>query len=178
VGIPALPEFKTEKYMDLLIPEVGTIFWTLIVFSIAFFILAKYAWKPLLKALKERDNSIAQALQAAETAKKEVGQLHVESEKLLAEAKAERDIIVQEAREFKETVMNEAREHAKSEGHKLIAEAREAIRNERAAAIQDIKKQVAELSVAISEKILMKELSDPGKQEALIEKSLSDLKFN
>jgi len=164
--------------MDLLIPETGTIFWSIIGFSIALFILTKYAWKPLLKGLKERDNSIAKALQAAETAKRDVSQLHSQSEKLLAEAKAERDKIIQEAREFKETVMNEAREHAKLEGHKMITEAREAIRNERTAAIQDIKKQVAELSVAISEKILVKELSDPGKQEALIEKSLSDLKFN
>lgn len=164
--------------MDLLIPETGTIFWAFIGFSLAFFILAKFAWKPMLKGLKERDNSIAQALQAAETAKKDVSQLHTDSERLLAEAKAERDKIVQEAREFKESVMNDAREHAKHESHKMITEAREAIRNERAAAIQDIKKQVAELSVAISEKILMKELSDAGKQEELIEKSLKDLKFN
>ena len=164
--------------MDLLIPEVGTIIWALIGFSLVFFILAKFAWKPLLKGLNERDNSIAQALQAAESAKRDVSQMHSENEKLFAEAKAERDKIIQEAREFKETVMNEAREHAKLEGHKMITEAREAIKNERAAAIQEIKRQVTELSVAISEKILVKELSDPGKQEALIEKSLSDLKFN
>jgi F-type H+-transporting ATPase subunit b len=164
--------------MDLLIPETGTIFWAFIGFSLAFFILAKFAWKPLLKGLKERDNSIAQALQAAEIAKKVVSQLHSESEKLLAEAKSERDKIIQEAREFKESVLTNAREQAKHEGHKLIAEAREAIKNERAAAIQDIKNQVASLSVAISEKILSKELSDPGKQEELIEKSLRDLKFN
>jgi F-type H+-transporting ATPase subunit b len=164
--------------MDLLIPEVGTIFWTLIVFSIAFAILAKYAWKPLLSALKQRDNSIAQALQAAETAKKEVSLLHVESEKILAEAKAERDKILLEAREFKETLLSDAREQAKKDGHKLIEDAKEAIKAERAAAIQDIKKQVSELSVAISEKILLHELSDPAKQKEIIEKSLVDVKFN
>ena len=164
--------------MDLLIPEVGTIFWAFIGFSLVFFILAKFAWKPLLKGLKERDNSIAQALQAAEAAKRDVSQLHTQSERLLAEAKAEREKIIQEAREFKDTVMNEAREQSKKEGHKLIIAAREAIRNERIAAIQDIKKQVAELSVAISEKILVKELSGSGKQDELIEKSLNDLKFN
>jgi F-type H+-transporting ATPase subunit b len=164
--------------MDLLIPEVGTIFWTLIVFSIAFTILAKYAWKPLLSALKQRDDSIAQALQAAETAKKEVSQLHVESEKILAEAKAERDKILLEAREFKETMLSDAREQAKKDGHKLIEDAKEAIKAERAAAIQDIKKQVSELSVAISEKILLHELSDPAKQKEIIEKSLVDVKFN
>jgi F-type H+-transporting ATPase subunit b len=164
--------------MDLLIPEFGTIFWAFIGFSIVFFILAKFAWKPVLKGLKERDASIAQALQAAESAKRDVSQLHHENEKLLAEAKAERDKIIQEAREFKDTVMNNAHEQAKQEGHKMITEAREAIRNERAAAIQDIKRQVAELSVAISEKILVKELSDPQKQQDLIDKTLNDLKFS
>jgi F-type H+-transporting ATPase subunit b len=164
--------------MDLLIPEVGTIFWAFIGFSLVFFILAKFAWKPLLNGLKERDNSIAQALLAAETAKKDVSQLHHENEKLLAEAKSERDKIIQEARAFKDMVMNDARELAKKESVKMIQEAREAIRNERAAAIQEIKNQVSELSVAISEKILGKELSDPGKQLELIEKTLIDLKFN
>jgi F-type H+-transporting ATPase subunit b len=164
--------------MDLLIPETGTIFWAIIGFSLAFFILARFAWKPTLRALKERENSIAQALQAAEIAKRDVSQLHLQSEKLLAEAKSERDKIVQEARAFKERVMSEAHEQAKAETHKMIAEARQAIKNERVAAIQDIKNQVAELSVAISEKILAKELSDPGKQEELIEKSLGEIKFN
>jgi F-type H+-transporting ATPase subunit b len=164
--------------MDLLIPEFGTIFWTLIVFGISFFILAKFAWKPLLNALKQRDNSIAQALLAAETAKKEVSQMHTENEKLLAEAKAERDKILQEAREIKENLLVEAREQAKKEGHKMIEDARQAIKSERTAAIQDIKNQVSELSLAISEKILMHELSDPAKQKEIIEKSLVDVKFN
>jgi F-type H+-transporting ATPase subunit b len=164
--------------MDLLIPETGTIFWSFIGFSLTFFILAKFAWKPMLKALKERDSSIAQALQAAETAKKEVSQLHTENEKLLAEARAERDKILQEARELKESLMTESRELAKKEGKKMIDDAREAIKNERIAAIHEIKKQVAELSVAISEKILLQELADPGKQQELIEKSLNEIKFN
>jgi F-type H+-transporting ATPase subunit b len=164
--------------MDLLIPEVGTIFWTLIVFSITFFILARYAWKPLLNALKQRDNSIAQALQAAETAKQEVSQLHIENEKLMAKARADRDKMLQETRELKESLLNEAREQAKKEGHKMIEDARAAIKAERTAAIQDIKRQVAELSVDISEKILLHELSDPDRQKEFIEKSLVDVKFN
>jgi F-type H+-transporting ATPase subunit b len=164
--------------MDLLIPEAGTIIWTLVIFLIAVFILGKFAWKPVLNGLKERDNSIAQALQAAETAKKQVSQLHADSEKILAEARNERDKIIQEAREYKETVVTEAREQAKKEGHKMIDEAREAIKNERNAAIFEIKKQVAELSVAISEKILMHELADPAKQQDLIEKSLNDVKLS
>ncbi|HLO61113.1 MAG TPA: F0F1 ATP synthase subunit B [Bacteroidales bacterium] len=164
--------------MDLLIPETGTIIWSFIGFLITFLILAKFAWKPLLKGLKERDNSIAQALQAAELAKKDVSMLHSESEKLLAEAKAERDKIMQEARAMKDSLLNEAREQAKKEGHKLLDEARTAIKNERAAAIQDIRKQVAELSVSISEKILMHELEDSDKQRELIDKSIVEAKLN
>ena len=162
----------------LIQPDPGLFIWTIITFLVLLGLLAKFAWKPLLKGLKERDNSIAQALQAAEIAKREVSQLHTESEKLLSQAKSERDKILLEAREFKNSVMGDAREQAKKETVKMINEAREAIKNERASAIQDIKKQVSELSVAISEKILMKELSDPGKQEELIEKSLNEIKFN
>jgi F-type H+-transporting ATPase subunit b len=164
--------------MDLLIPEFGTIFWTLIVFTITFLILARYAWKPLLNALKQRDNTIAQSLEAAEKAKLEVSRLQTKSEEILAEARAERDKMLQETREFKESLLNEAHEQARKEGHKLIEDAREAIKNERAAALHEIKKQVSELSVAISEKILLHELSDPEKQKELIEKSLVDVKFN
>jgi len=178
VRFPVLNEFKKYCDMDLLIPETGTIIWTLIGFSVTLYILARFAWKPLLKALKERDNSIAQSLQAAENAKKEVSQLHTASEKLFAEAKIERDKILQEARELKESFLSDSREQAKREGRKIIDEAREVIKSERAAALHDIRKQVAELSVSISEKILMQELSDPAKQKDLIEKSLNDVKFN
>lgn len=164
--------------MDLLTPEFGTIIWTLIVFSLVVFILGRYAWKPMLKALKQRDLTIAESLQAAEKAKREVGQLQLESEKLMAQAKVERDKMLQEARELKESLMHDSREQAKKEGLKMIEDARQAIKTERAAAIQDIKNQVSELSVAISEKILLHELSDPAKQKELIEKSLVDVKFS
>jgi len=164
--------------MDLLTPEFGTIIWSLIVFSIVVLILGKYAWKPMLKALKQRDLTIAESLQAAEKAKREVGQLQLESEKLMAQAKVERDKMLQEARELKESLMHDSREQAKKEGLKMIEDARQAIKTERAAAIQDIKNQVSELSVAISEKILLHELSDPAKQKELIEKSLVDVKFS
>lgn len=164
--------------MDLLIPEVGIIFWMIIGFSIAFFILAKYAWKPIVKALGERDNSIANALKDAEKARNEVAKLQTESEKILSEAKSESDKIIQEARELKDSVLNEANDLAKKQAQKMIEEARIAIKNEQASAVHEIKKQVSELSVAISEKILMQELSDPEKQQKLIAKSLSEMKFN
>ncbi|MBN2482005.1 MAG: F0F1 ATP synthase subunit B [Bacteroidales bacterium] len=164
--------------MDLLIPEIGIIFWMIISFSIAFFILAKYAWKPIVNALKERDTSIAEAIKDAEKARLEVSRLQTESEKILSQAKDESDKIIQEARDFKESVLSEANELAKKQTHKMIEEARKAIINERTAALYEIKKQVSELSVAISEKILMQELKDPDKQQKLIEKSLSEMKFN
>jgi F-type H+-transporting ATPase subunit b len=164
--------------MELLIPEFGTIFWTLIAFLVSFYILAKFAWKPMLNALKERDKAIAQSLEAAEKAKSEVARLQSESEKIIAQARVERDKMLQEARNLKESLLGEAREQAKKEGHKLIEDARQAIKTERTAAIQEIKKQVSELSVAISEKVLLHELSDPKKQKDLIEKSLTEIKFS
>lgn len=164
--------------MDLLIPEVGIIFWMIIGFSIAFFILAKYAWKPIVNALKERDDSIATALQDAEKAREEVSKLQTESEKILTEAKAESDKIIQEARGYKDSMLNEANELAKKQTYKMIEDARKAIMNERSAAMHEIKKQVSELSVAISEKILMQELSVSDKQQKLIDKSLNEIKFN
>jgi len=164
--------------MDLLTPEFGTIFWTLIVFLISFYILAKFAWKPMLNALKERDKAIAQSLEAAEKAKSEVSRMQAESEKIMAQARVERDKMLQEARDLKESLVNESREQAKKEGLKLIEDARQVIKTERTAAVQEIKNQVSILSVAISEKILLHELSDPEKQKELIEKSLVDVKFN
>jgi len=123
--------------MDLLIPEAGIIIWMLIGFSIAFYILAKFAWKPIVNALKERDNSIASALKAAEEAKKEVSQLHSESEMILAEARAKGDDIIQEARQLKDSIINEATGQAKKESLKMIEEARKVILNEKASAVQE-----------------------------------------
>ena len=164
--------------MDLLIPEIGTIFWMVIGFSIAFYILAKYAWKPIINALKERDHSIENALESAEKARLELSNLHSESEIILKEAKAQSDKILQEARELKESMLAEAGEAAKIQTHKMIEDARKAIINERVAAVHEIKKQVSELSIAISEKILMQELSDTEKQKDLINNSLGEIKFN
>ena len=164
--------------MDLLIPETGIIFWMIIAFSIAFFILSKFAWKPIVNALRERDTSISNALQEAEKARLEVSQLQVESEKILSEARVQSDKIIQEAREYKNSILSEANEVARKEAQKIIEDARKAIVNEKARAMYEIRKQVSELSVAISEKILMQELSDKDKQQELIDKSLNEIKFN
>ncbi len=163
--------------MGLLTPDTGTIIWTLIGFLITFLILRKFAWKPILKALKERDNSIANALKAADKAKKEISRLEADNERILAEARLQRDKIIKEAREIKETMISEARDLAKIESKKMIAEAQESIKNEKTAAIDELKKQVAEFSVNIAEKILTHELSDPQKQKDMVDRTLNDIKF-
>ncbi len=164
--------------MDLLIPETGILIWMLIAFSIAFYILSKYAWKPIVNALRDRDTSISNALKDAEKAKGELARLEIESEKIMAEAKLQSDKIILEAREIKDSMLAEAGEIAKKQSLKMIEDARKAIVNERIAAIHEIKKQVSELSVSISEKILMQELSDSEKQQKFIDKALDEIKFN
>jgi F-type H+-transporting ATPase subunit b len=163
--------------MGLLTPDTGTIIWTLISFLTVFLILRKFAWKPILKALKERDNSIANALESADKAKKEIAKLEASNEKILAEARHEREKIIKEARELKDSIINEAKELATVESKKMIDEARESIKNEKTAAINDLKRQVAELSINIAEKVLSRELSEEGKQKEFIDQTLHDLRF-
>ena len=140
--------------MDFLIPHTGTIFWMLLAFSIVFFILKKFAWKPILTALKQREDSIEGALESAALARKEMENLQADNAKVLEEAKRERDLILKEARELKEEIVNEAKEKASDEADKIIKNASEAIKGERAAALKDIKEQVASFSIEIAEKIL------------------------
>jgi F-type H+-transporting ATPase subunit b len=163
--------------MGLLTPDIGTIIWTSIGFLVVFLILKKFAWKPILKALKERDDSIANALKAADKAKKDVSRLEADNERIMAEARLERDKIIKEARELKESMINDAKDLAKIESKKMVDEARESIKSEKNAAINDLKNQVAELSVLIAEKILSKELSDQDKQKELIDQTLHDIRF-
>ena len=159
-------------------PNPGTIFWMLIIFGIVFFVLKKFAWKPILNALKEREESIASALNSAEEAKKEVADLKADNEKIIAEARKEKDIILKEAKEIKEKIIAEAKEKANLETKKSIEHAREQIQSEKAAAINDIKKQVAELSIIIAEKVLKKELSNKGEQEKMVNGLIDDVKLN
>ena len=164
--------------MELVTPNPGTIFWMIIVFGILLFILGKFAWKPILNALKEREESIASALNAAEEAKKEVAELKADNEKIIAEAKKERDVILKEAKEIKEKIVAEAKENAGREGEKIIEQARQQIESEKIAAIVDIKKQVADLSVMIAEKVIKKELKDKNEQEKMVDGLVEDIKLN
>lgn len=164
--------------MGLVMPNPGTIFWMLIIFSIVLFVLRKFAWKPILNALSEREDSIATALNSAELARKEVEGLKADNDKIIARAKKEKDIILKEAKEMKDQIVAEAKNLTNIEAQKSIEKARQQIRSEKNAAIDEIKKQVAELSISIAEKIIKKELSNPGEQEKMVDGLIDDIKLN
>lgn len=147
-------------------------------FLLLLFLLTKFAWKPVLKMIKEREASIEEALASAEKAKQEMAALQSDNERIIAEARSERDRLMKEAREMKDAIVAEAKGTAQKEADKLLAAAREAIRNEKMAAITDLKNQVAQLSIDIAERILKQELSGEDKQKALISNLLQDVKLN
>jgi F-type H+-transporting ATPase subunit b len=164
--------------MGLVSPDYGTIFWMVLAFSVVFFILRKFAWGPVLKMLKERDQSIEKALDSAREAREGLSSLKSEHERMLHEAHAERDKLIAEARQIREQLISKARDEAVQETAKVFEHARQQIENEKLAAINEIRQQVASLSVDIAEKILKRELTDRTKQESLIKEQLSDLKLN
>lgn len=164
--------------MGLILPDTGLVIWMSITFLIVLFILKKFAWKPILKGIHDRESSIENALKAAENAKAEVANLKAENERILAEARAERDNMIREARELRESMISEAKNKAKAEGDKMLASARESIQNEKMAAITDLKNQVAQLSIDIAEKIIARELSSENKQKELIGDLLKEVKLN
>lgn len=164
--------------MGLMIPDPGLVIWMAIVFLIVLILLRKFAWKPILGMIKAREESIENALKSAEKAKAEMQSLQADNERILAEARNQRDIMLKEAREMKETIINEAKGKAKAEADKLLALSREAIQNEKMAAITELKNQVAILSIDIAEKILKRELSAENKQKDLIGDLLKETKLN
>ncbi|HKI88242.1 MAG TPA: F0F1 ATP synthase subunit B [Draconibacterium sp.] len=164
--------------MGLVTPNPGTLFWMLIIFGIVLFVLRKFAWTPILNALKDREESIANALNSADQARKEVAGLKADNEKIIAEARREKDVILKEAKEIKEKIIAEAKEKASAEVQKSIELGRQQIQSEKTAAINDIKKQVAELSVMIAEKVIKKELANKGEQEKMVDGLVDDIKLN
>lgn len=164
--------------MDLITPEIGLFFWQTIVFLILLFLMAKFAWKPILSSVKNREQSINDALASAENARKEMQNLKSDNEQLLKEARAERDAILKEARELKEKVITDASEEAKVKADKIVADAKRSIEIEKQSAMAELKNQVAELSVEIAEKIVRKELSGKNEQHQMIEKMIGDAKLN
>ncbi len=164
--------------MDLLIPEVGLLFWHTVSFLLLLFILGKFAWKPVMKAISERERSIETALDAAQKAKEEMARLTNENEQLLKDARAERDLILKEAKSIKEQILLDAKEQAQEEGNRMIEKARLEINNQKAIAMADVKNQVASLSLDIARKVLTHELEDRNKQEELVERLLKNVKLN
>jgi F-type H+-transporting ATPase subunit b len=164
--------------MDLITPSIGLIFWNTVVFVILLFLLSKFAWKPILGAVKKREESINNALQAAENAKAEMAKLQSQNEEILQQARIERDQMLKEARDSRDRMIAEAKSKASEEADRMIAAARDSIRNEKLAAITDLKNQVAVLSVEIAEKILRQELSSAEKQQALANSLIEDMNLN
>ena len=142
------------------------------------FLLKKFAWKPILDAVNEREEGIKNALQSAENAKKEMQNLKSDNEKLLAEARLERDTMMKEAREIKEKMINDAKTEAQVTGQKMIEQAKASIESEKNAAMAELKAQVSTLSLDIAEKLLKDELSNKESQTKLVEKMLGDVKLN
>lgn len=164
--------------MDLVTPDFGLIFWTLVTFLLLVFLLGKFAWKPILKMVKEREASIEEALKAAERARDEMKSLQANNEAILKEAREERERILKEAREMKNKIVGEAKETATAEAEKTVAAAKAAIEAEKAAAVAELKNQAAVLSIEVAEKVLGKELSAENKQAEMIGKMIDEVKFN
>lgn len=158
--------------------SVGLFFWQLLLFIVLLIVLRKYAWKPILGAVEEREKSIEDSLASAEKAREEMERLQADNDRILAEARAERDTILKEAREIKDKMINDAKSEAGSQAEKIIANAKEQIQNEKMAAVTDLKNQVAEMSIEIAELVLRKELSDKNKQGELVQEQLDKFKLN
>ena len=164
--------------MDLLTPSTGLFFWQLVIFLGLFFILAKFAWKPILSGLKEREESIQTALDSAERAKAEMAALQAGNEKLLKEAREERDRILRDARAAATLLQDQIQNEAKKAADKMISDARAIINTEKQAALRDVRAQVALFSLQVAERLMKKNLSDDKSQKELIDTYIKEIKLN
>ncbi len=149
-----------------------------VLFLILIFIMVKFAWKPILKALNDREEGIKDAIDSAEKAKREMQNLQADNQKLLNEARVEREAMLKEARDIKNKMIEDAKDEAKAEASKLIAQAQASIETEKKAAIAELKSQVANLSIDIAEKVVREELSNKDKQIKLVESMLGEATLN
>ncbi|HOZ74452.1 MAG TPA: F0F1 ATP synthase subunit B [Flavobacterium sp.] len=166
--------------MDKLVNDFsfGLFFWQLFIFIGLVFLLKKFAWKPILTAVNEREEGIRSALLSAENAKKEMQNLQADNQRILQEARMERDTMLKEAREMKEKMIADSKNEAQAAGQKMIEQAKAAIESEKNAAMAELKSQVSSLSLDIAEKLLKDELSNKDSQVKLVEKMLGDAKLN
>ena len=164
--------------MELLTPAIGLLFWMALVFGILVFFLKKFAWKPILSSLKEREDSIESALRMAEETRAEMAKLKSDNDKILAEARAERDKMIRDAKNITDKMLADAKDKAVVEGNKIIADAREAILQEKTAMVAQMKKDMATFSIEIAEKVIRRELADKKSQEALVSNLISEARLN
>lgn len=161
--------------MSLVTPDIGLLFWMLFSFSIVLILLKKYAWKPILNALKEREESIQESIDQAALARKEIEDLKSDNEKILQEARAERDQMLREARDAKDAIVTEAKTVAQKEADGLLERARTEIETEKKAAVAELKGHVAQLSIEIAEKVIKERLSDDDQQRQLVDRLLDEV---
>ena len=164
--------------MDLLLPHLGLIVWTVLAFLVVLFILKKFAWGPILKGLNDREANIAGSIATAEKVKLEMSQLKSENEALLVAAREERAVMLREAKEIKDKMINDAKDEAKAQAAKIITDAQASINNQKMAALTDIKNQVGKMVIEVSEKILRRELADKAQQETYIKQLAEEIKLN
>lgn len=162
----------------LVLPDIGLVFWSTIAFLILLFVLGKFAWKPIMKAIGEREQGITEAIASAGKVKLEMAQLKNDNEALLATAREERAVILKEAKDIKDKMINDAKNEAKVQAAKIIADAQASIVNQKMAAITDLKNQVGNLVIEVSEKILRRELANKDEQENYIKQLTADVKMN
>lgn len=164
--------------MELVTPAIGLIFWQTIGFVILLFVLTKFAWKPVMKSISERERSIEAALDSAEKAKEEMARLTNENEHLLIQARAERDTILKEAKQLKDQIVASAKVAAETEGAKMIEKARQEIEHQKVLALAEVKNEVSTLALDIARKVLHKNFQEQSNQEQLVNELLKDIKLN
>lgn len=164
--------------MDLLNPEIGLFFWSLLAFLLVLFLLKKFAWKPILSALDEREKGIADAIASADRMRQEMGMIQAENEKLLATAREERTQIIKEARDMQDKMINDARDRARTEADKILADASDQIQRQKMAAMTDVKNQIGKLSIEVAEKILRQQLAGADAQNKLMSELTEDIRLN
>ena len=164
--------------MELVNPGIGLLFWMTLSFGLLLFVLGKFAWKPILKAIHEREDSIEAALHSAEKAREDMQALKADNEILLKQAREERDAMLRDARKMKDGILEEARTKANEQGQRIIETARESIQFEKMAAITELKNQIAIFSIEIAEKVIEQELSDKEKQKQFTEKLIEKIKLS
>lgn len=158
--------------------SIGLFFWMAVILVVLILLLVKFAWKPIMTSITEREEGIKNALASAEAARKEMHNLQADNQRILQEARAERDAMIKEAREIKEKMVADAKAEAQAEGAKMIEQAKASINAEKNAAMAELKTQVSGLSLEIAEKILKNELSNREAQTSLVEKMLGEVKLN